>query len=125
FRLRAENVVVMNRSATLIAIIGFCPGLVLEDLELTSNQRETYIGIEGFPGSLPQTDQDAPIIIRRCTIRHAVTAIGLRGIPNVILHSNVIENPAFKGIVLYDLVQRIHVVGNRIGGARLAAIQLE
>ena len=127
FRLRAEA-----ERVALIKVEGPCPGLRLEGLEAEASQ-PYYSGVEFHMADLPEGEP--PMVVRQCVFRSPDVGIGVVGLSpqdyrqpspcgGICLRDNTIIGPG-KGIVLWGASRRVHVVGNQVRGARLAATQLE
>ncbi|HMF17151.1 MAG TPA: serine/threonine-protein kinase, partial [Gemmataceae bacterium] len=126
FRLRsaAENV-------PLILVKGQTPGLKLHQLECEPG-RPNYSGIEIQASKTPPSSR--PIVIWNCTFRRANLGVTVSGIASdgrtpvpseqVMVCNNSFQN-CWCGVLLLGAVRHAQILGNRIWGARLAAIQFQ
>jgi hypothetical protein len=113
-----------------VFIKGACPGVVLDQLDMTATEKETCIVLL----DAPRSDKDAPIVVQNCTLRNTEIGVDIRGreandwddprpTGNVVVRSNTVLGCG-AGVVLSGAVNNIHVVGNRIVGATGGAIDL-
>jgi serine/threonine protein kinase len=119
FRLKAEG-----DKQTLAAVLFSAPGLILEQLELVAGTANDFDGIMVYGAN--HSDDQAPAIVRACTIQGGQTAIAVRGfrpgtttpVPcrRVVVSGNTVLQPSACGIFLLGAVKDVQILGNRISG---------
>jgi serine/threonine protein kinase len=130
FTLRGFRIKGGGERHTQVGIVGFCPGVVLDRLDMKAGH-DSY-GIQLV--DVPLTDKDAPIIIQNCTIRVGSTGVYIeaaarddrdRAQPcgHVVIRNNTIVE-CDNGVCLTGAVYKVHLVGNRILHSRFVAIDL-
>jgi hypothetical protein len=113
-----------------VHIEGECPGILLDRLSMTGNNKTTCIKISGNAAGT----KNAPIVIQNCTMRGAEPAVLMLGIVggdsgrpwpcgNVVIHSNTITRGR-HGITMAGAVHHVLVAGNRVEETENDAIQL-
>lgn len=128
FRLRAES-----EGISLIAVMGRSPSAVLEDLEMSRAESVSWyrgVSIE----HVDATPNDAPIIVQNCTLHRTISGIRVSGlgdeyqssipIRRVIIRDNRLIEPSV-GIIVMGTAKDVMIVGNRVVGATVGAIQME
>src|SRR5262249_24226804 len=113
----------------LVGVIGHCPGVVLEDLEVfpCSDTRVSAINLE----NLAISPEEAPVVVRNCRFRGGMRALRMTGKPggkevgtsSVIVRDNTITD-CKVGVVLVGLLDRVQVAGNVMQGAGSAGISV-
>jgi serine/threonine protein kinase len=116
-----------------VYITGDCPGVVLDRLDITTNESSNCIDLN----DQARGRANAPIVIQNCIMRGrsggglGVVIEGCDRTDNdrpltsghIWIYENVILGCG-QGIALLGDVRHVHVVGNRILGNRIAAIDL-
>ncbi len=121
-----------THTLTLVSLVGYCPGVVLEDLEFQGNiNRGIVLQEVTAPG-------DEPVVIKRCHFQLPTSEISgdailvqgpdardekSKATSNVIIQDNRIFG-GMRGIVLEGLVTHTLVAGNLVGKCGLAGLLL-
>src|SRR5262249_51177647 len=107
FRFRQEKA---GRAATYALVTGPAPGVVFEDLDIESGGDHFGIGVS----NLRLAGQDAPVVIKRCTIRvglDGITVSGPSAAPSLSLTSRVLVQDnrvtAMRGILVIGGVSHV------------------
>src|SRR5262249_53293961 len=114
-----------------VAIVGRCPGVVLDQLDITVSQEGLHC-IELYDVSL--AGGDPPVVIQKFALHHGADGELVQGkvrwdfnspkpCRHVVIRNNTLDG-CKSGIVLVGAVERIHVVGNRIMNSEYCAIDL-
>ena len=113
-----------------VGVTGHSPGVVLEDLHITSAASGSISGISVEALSLTPTD--SPLVIQDCTISHCMTGIQVLGLnlqskqaqpcQRLVLRRNHIANVT-AGVWLAGQVSDTHLVANRISNCLQAGIR--
>lgn len=129
---RGFRITVQNEGAFAVLVAGQSPGVLLEGLHIEPATPFPYAGIE--VEQLPLTDEDAPIRIRKCRVRHAFVGIRISGIANdfqtglptgrIVVSENRLED-CNTGMAAFGTVYQTHIVGNLVSGAIIGGIQLQ
>jgi hypothetical protein len=119
-----------NHPCAQIGIIGRCPGVVLDSLDMMSGGRDCVDLIEEAAGS-----NDAPIVIQNCTMRgggHGITIEGIdrndRDRPLRAGHMVIRDNTLLgcdQAVFLQGAVNKVLMVGNRIRDAKHGSFDWE
>jgi tRNA A-37 threonylcarbamoyl transferase component Bud32 len=115
----------------MVLINGLCPGLVLDGLDMTDNEKGDCIS---SLSSSAEGTTEAPIRIQNCTFRRAWAAFGLQGcdrndlgrpLPSghVVFTNNTMIR-CVQAVVLPGGIHHVLVAGNRILDSQYAAIDL-
>jgi hypothetical protein len=118
-----------NHPYSQVGIVGRCPGVVLDRLDMMSGGRDCVDLVNEAAGT-----NDAPIVIRNCTMRGGVHGIMIEGrhkgnddlvLPcgHVVIRNSTLLGSS-NGVALIGAVHNIHVVGNSILDTRNRAIDL-
>jgi hypothetical protein len=114
---------------SLVWITGPCAGVVLDRLDIPM---AGHACVHLF--DVPLSGNDAPIVIQNCTLRGKVSGVSLEGreyenrdrprpCSHVVIRNNTLAG-SYKGVEIYGMIHKVHVVGNRIVDSESAAIDL-
>src|SRR5262249_25287278 len=127
FRIRTSKV---PRASTLMSVSGRVPGVVLEGLDIRSDEAVialtlTKITVGGGP----------PLVVRGSGVHNLGEGIlgsgparagpGKEPAGGVVLRDNRVSNKAFRGIVLQGALRRVLVAGNVVYNCEGAALQVQ
>jgi hypothetical protein len=121
FRIRASDIIVKDldsqrdQPAVLVSVVGDCSGLMFDQVEMDTTRKGSYVGFLVNGGY--SSNQDEPIVIRRCKVRRAFLAIVLNGtaghIQRLVIGDNVFEAATNVGIDAVGSVSNVQIVSNQ------------
>jgi nitrous oxidase accessory protein NosD len=127
FRLRADT-----GPTFLVTVARQSPGVVLDNLHLEAKEGVSFAGVSVEQVNL--SPRDGPVVVQNCTFRLGSWGVQVSGVEEdyrtpapcgrVLIRNNILTD-CEKGVVVIGAVRAVQIVGNRIQGSPLAAIQLE
>jgi hypothetical protein len=113
-----------------IHIAGLCPGVVLDRLSMTGNNKTSCIEMYSNAAGT----KDAPIVIQNCRMREGVDAIHIQGCfwddpdrpspcDHVVIRDNAITR-CKEGVVVIGAFHQVLVAGNRIAETEWGAVNV-